>query len=287
MRPGSISDKVVAVTGGARGIGREIAAHLAGGGAQVGIGDRDGAAVRATAETLGAHVQGFDLDVTDRESFRAFLSAVESRFGPVDVLVNNAGVMWVGPFDEEPHDAQRRQFDVNVHGVINGVKLAAPAMRARGRGHIVTVASAAAKLSPAGESTYAATKHAVAGYLTGVRWELAGTGVELTMIMPGVVETALAAGTDTGAAKMLQPADVAEAVLSAIEKPRFEVTVPGYIGPLIRVANLLPQSTRDVVMRRMVPNQVEAVRGSTTRTEYERQFTDTAQINVDKSGNEQ
>ncbi|WP_137723777.1 SDR family oxidoreductase [Prescottella subtropica] len=269
----SLDGTVVAVTGGARGIGREIAAQLARAGARVGIGDRDGDAVRDTASVLGPRVQGFDLDVTDCVSFDAFLRSVESAFGPVDVLVNNAGVMWVGPFDEEPEAAQRRQFDVNVHGVINGVKATAPVMRARGRGHIVTVASAAAKLAPAGESTYAATKHAVLGYLTGVRWELAGTGVELTAIMPGVVDTELAAGTATGAARMLQPADVAAAVLSAIEKPRFEITVPRYIGPLVGWVNVLPQRVRDVLLRRMVPNQVTAVAGTSARATYERQFT--------------
>ncbi|WP_305091731.1 SDR family oxidoreductase [Prescottella sp. R16] len=278
----SVNGRIVAVTGGARGIGREIAAQLAEAGAHVGIGDRDGDAARSVAAALGPRARGFDLDVADRASFAAFLTAVEETFGAVDVLVNNAGVMWVGPFDQEPEAARRRQFDVNVHGVINGVTLAAPAMRSRGRGHIVTVASAAAKLSPAGESTYAATKHAVLGYLTGVRWELAGTGVEITAIMPGVVDTELAAGTATGAARMLAPADVAAAVLAAIEKPRFEITIPRYVGPLVGWANVLPQRVRDVLLRRMVPNQVDAVADSSVRSTYEQQFT-----NPDQSGEAQ
>src|SRR5699024_419830 len=130
----------------------------------------------------------FELDVTDTASFSAFLTAVEERWGAIDVLVNNAGVMWVGPFATEPDAAAARQVDVNLHGVMRGVKLMAPAMRERGHGQIVTIASGASKLPPAGEATYAATKHAVYGYLTAVRTELHGSGVQLSVVMPGVVE---------------------------------------------------------------------------------------------------
>jgi NADP-dependent 3-hydroxy acid dehydrogenase YdfG len=267
-----VAGQVVAVTGGARGIGREIARQLAAAGARVAIGDYDRDAVQAAAEALGHAVQGLPLDVTDTESFRGFLSATESRWGPIDVLVNNAGVLWAGAFDEEPESATRRMIEVNLHGVIRGVRLAAPAMRDRGRGHIVTIASAAARLSPPGESTYAATKHGVRGYLTGVREELRGSGVQLSVIMPGVVDTELAAGTATGAARLLQPADVARAVLRVIARPRFEVTIPRYVGPLSRFADLLPQLARDPVLRRLVPNQVAATRGSSVRTRYESQL---------------
>ncbi|HEX5543315.1 MAG TPA: SDR family oxidoreductase [Micromonospora sp.] len=261
--------RVVAVTGGARGIGREIARQLAEAGARVAIGDRDAAAVREAAAQLPGTVEGFDLDVTDTASFAGFLATVEERWGPLDVLVNNAGVMWVGRFDAEPEAATARQLEVNLHGVIRGVKLAAPAMRRRGRGHIVTIASAASKLSPPGEATYAATKHGVLGYLNAVRAELRGSGVRLTVIMPTVVETELAAGTATGAARLLQPRDVAAAVLSALRRPRFEVTVPRFVGPLGRWVNLLPQFGRDLMMRAMVPDQVKAVTGTSVRATYE------------------
>ncbi|WP_328714791.1 SDR family oxidoreductase [Nocardia salmonicida] len=271
-----VTGRVIAVTGGARGIGREIAAQLARAGARVAIGDIDGSAARATAAELGARVRGFDLDVADRASFAAFLAAAEQGWGPLDVLVNNAGVMWVGPFDREPEAVRRRQFDVNVHGVVNGVTLAAPAMRARGAGHIVTVASAASKLAPPGESSYAATKHAILGYLTGVRAELRDSGVDLSVIMPTVVDTELATGTDNGGVALLQPADVARAVVRVIERPRFEVTVPGYIGPLLRLVNVLPGFLRDRVLLAMVPDQVAAVHDSSSRSDYEHRVYDPA-----------
>lgn len=262
---------VVAVTGGAQGIGREISRQLADAGASVAIGDRDLHAAQAAERELSGAIRAFELDVTSTPSFESFLDAVTAQLGPVDVLVNNAGVMWVGPFDAETDTAAERMLAVNLHGVIRGVRLSAPRMRERGRGHIITIASAASKLAPPGEATYAATKHGVLGYLTAVREELRGSGVRITAIMPTVVDTALASGTSTGSAAMLQPADVAAAVLGAIGTSRFEVTVPSYVGPAVRMAGLLPQRMRDIAMRRMVPDQVAAVQGSSLRSAYETQ----------------
>ncbi|MFE3542415.1 SDR family oxidoreductase [Nocardia sp. NPDC059177] len=260
---------VVAITGGAAGIGREIAHQFAEAGARVCIGDLSGHDARVVARQLPGTVHGCELDVTDERSFHSFLATTEALLGPIDVLVNNAGVMWVGSFDAEPDTATARMIAVNLHGVIRGVRLVAPGMRTRRRGHIVTIASAAAKVSPPGESTYAATKHGVLGYLTGVREELRGTGVRVSVVMPGVVDTELAVGTATGAAKLLQPGDVARAVLDVVERPRFEVSIPGYVSPLVHLAGLLPQRLRDPLLRRAVPNQVAAVRGSAARDAYE------------------
>ncbi|MFD4293214.1 SDR family oxidoreductase [Rhodococcus sp. NPDC058505] len=266
----TLAGRIVAVTGGAQGIGREIARRLAADGARVAIGDRDLTAARETAAALQGQVRAFALDVTDTESFQGFLAEVTEAWGPLDVLVNNAGVMWVGAFDTEPEAATDRMLAVNLHGVIRGVRLVAPGMRARGSGHIVTVASAASRLAPPGESTYAATKHGVLGYLTGVREELRGSGVQVSVIMPGVVDTELAVGTDSGATARLHPGDVAAAVARVLRRPRFEVTLPATIGLLVRVTGLLPQALRDRVLRRTVPNQLRAARRPGIRESYER-----------------
>ena len=261
--------RVVAITGGARGIGRAVAAHLARSGAHVAIGDRDLEQARASAAQLPGSVEAFDCDVTDTSSFSAFLDSARERFGPIDVLVNNAGLMWVGPFDQEPEAAARRQIEVNLHGTIRGVKLAAPAMRGRGRGHIITIASAAARLPPAGEATYAATKHGVLGYLSGVRSELRGSGVELSVVLPGVVQTELAAGTATGAARLLTPEEVARAVAGLVRRPRFEVSLPAHVGPLARWVQVLPQRLRDFLLRLAVPDQIAALPDKSARHSYE------------------
>jgi short-subunit dehydrogenase len=131
-------------------------------------------------------------------------------------------------------------------------------MRARRSGQVVTVASLASYVTPAGESTYAASKHAVHGWMKGVRQELRGSGVVVSLVMPAVVETELAVGTSSGGGPRLTPAAVAAAVAEVIEKPRFEVFVPSYAGVLTRVLALLPQWGRDLLYRRLVPNQVVA-----------------------------
>ncbi|GAB20705.1 putative oxidoreductase [Gordonia effusa NBRC 100432] len=264
---------MVAVTGGARGIGQAIATELADRGARVAIGD---VGVEASTSPLAAvdAVRQYPLDVTDEQSFEAFLASVTADLGPIDILINNAGVMWVGPFDAEPAKAAEKVIAVNLLGVIRGVRLAAPAMRARGRGQIITIASAASRLAPPGESTYAASKHGVLGYLTGVREELRGSGVTLSVVMPTVVETELAVGTSAGSVRRLAPSDIADAVIDTIGRRRFQVWVPSSVGPLVAVTGILPQRLRDEVLRRTVPNQVAAVKDSDSRAEYEHTIDD-------------
>jgi short-subunit dehydrogenase len=226
----------VAITGAARGIGEAIARELAARGHSLLLGDLDPSVVDLAASLGGI---GAVLDVTDQASYEAWLELVPT----VDVLVNNAGVMWVGPYEQEPAAVAERQFAVNFHGVVRGTRLVLPAMRARRSGLVVTVASVAAYIAPKGEATYAATKHAVHGWMTSVRLELEGSGVQLCLVMPTVVETELAAGTATGAVPMLSPAEVAAAVAGVIDKPRFETYVPAKVSALVRLLALLPQVT--------------------------------------------
>ncbi len=176
-------EKVIAVTGGARGIGLAIATALHGVGAKVAIGDIDEAAVREAGARLGLTVCR-RLDVTDRPSFTDFLDAVEKEMGPLDVLVNNAGVIATGSAVDESDDITQRVLDVNVRGVILGTKLAAQRMLPRSRGHIVNIGSMASVLPCAGIATYCATKHAVLGFTDSVRMENRGRGVHFSTIMP-------------------------------------------------------------------------------------------------------
>jgi hypothetical protein len=243
VRERQVAERVVAVTGGGRGIGLATARALTDRGARVAVGDLDGAlAAQAPAEL------GMALDVTSRVSFSAFLAAVEGRIGPVDVLVNNAGVMHVGPFLDEDDAWTRRQLDVNVHGVILGCKLALPAMIARGSGHVVNVASVAAKVGVPREAVYAATKHAVLGLSESLRAELRGTGVELSVVIPGLVRTELAAGTLKGST-VLEPEAVARAIVGTLERPRFDVYVPRAYAGLPALSALLPRRARDAFLR--------------------------------------
>ena len=251
----------VAITGAARGIGAAIARELAGQGHRVLLGDRDPSVVDVAAALGGT---GAVLDVTSQASYEEWLGLVDR----VDVLVNNAGVMWVGAYDEEPEAAARLQFEVNVHGVIRGTRLAV----AGGTKTVVTVASAASYISPPGEATYAASKHAVHGWMKAVRQELRGSGVQLCLVLPTVVETELAAGTSAGGVPRLTPEDVARAVAGVIAKPRFETFVPARVGILVRVLAVLPQRGRDAMYRKLVPDQVRATSQADRAAYEERRF---------------
>jgi short-subunit dehydrogenase len=265
------TQKVAVVTGAARGIGQAIAAALAADGWRVALADVDGTAAEAAAAGLAGRCVGLAVDVRDQGSVAQLVHHVEAQLGPVDLFVNNAGVMWVGPFDEEPEAASRRMLDVNLIGVVNGFRVAAPVMRARGRGHILTIASAASRLAPPGEATYAASKHGVLGYCTAVRRELKGTGVQVSVVCPVVVRTELAAGTSGGAARPLRPEQVAKAVMAVVRRPRFVTFVPRHVALLTTLLALLPQAARDWLSERTVPDQVRAT-DRAKRADYEREM---------------
>ena len=175
--PRSLEGQVVAITGAGRGIGRATAAACVRAGMKVAIGDLDVAAAEQTAAELGHGTIALPVNVVERDSVRRFLDAVEAQLGPLDVLVNNAGIMPLGPFDAESDETARRLVDINVHGVLHGMKEALPRMRARGRGHIVNIASTAGKVGFAGGATYSGTKHFVVGVSESVRAELRGTPI--------------------------------------------------------------------------------------------------------------
>jgi NAD(P)-dependent dehydrogenase (short-subunit alcohol dehydrogenase family) len=246
----------VAITGGARGIGAATAERLRREGALVTLGDIDVGAVEATAERLGA--VGLGLDVSDRGSFTAFIDAAEQVQAPLDVLINNAGIMPIGPFLDEPDDVARRQFDINVHGVILGMKIALPRMLARGNGHVVNVASAAGRLaSLPGEATYVATKHAVVGLSEAVRCELEGTGVTVTTVLPNLADTRLGSGMHAARGmKKLDARQIADAIVDGLHDRPAEVYVPRSLRPLSVLDLALPRGPRRLVHRAFASDRV-------------------------------
>jgi NADP-dependent 3-hydroxy acid dehydrogenase YdfG len=247
----SLSGKVVAITGGARGIGKATATALVRKGCRVAIGDLDLALAEETAAGLGGGTVALPLDVTDRGSFTAFLDAAERELGPIDVLVNNAGIMPVTPFVEESDDSIKRQLDINIYGVIVGTQLAIERLCPRGSGHIVNLASQAGKGGFPGIATYSGTKHAVVGISEAVRQELRGSGVEVACVMPTVVNTELTAGVGQRLIKPVEAEDVANEIVDALEVPRFDVWVPRANGALFKVVANLPRGMREGLGRLM------------------------------------
>jgi NAD(P)-dependent dehydrogenase (short-subunit alcohol dehydrogenase family) len=258
--PRSLSGKVAVVTGGARGIGQALARALAREGVVVAIGDLDAGAASAAAAELGNGSIGLALDVTDRPAFTAFLDEVERRLGPIDVMVNNAGIMMVTPLDAEDDASITRQLEINLHAVIHGTQEAMKRMRPRGTGHIVNIASLAGRAAAPGLATYCATKHGVIGLSEAVRAELRGSGVEVTVVMPGFAKTELASGVpDLRMVPRLTPEQIAVQVVDALRFPRFDVWAPKRLAGIIALAAVLPRPLREAVSRAMNSNRVVAV----------------------------
>jgi NADP-dependent 3-hydroxy acid dehydrogenase YdfG len=275
----SLTGQVVAITGGGRGIGRATAAALIAQGAQIAIGDIDASLAERTAQELGAGTVGLPLDVTNRASFEAFLDEVESRLGPLDVLINNAGIMPIGPFTEESDATAVRMVGINLHGVIFGSKLALQRFQSRGRGHLVNIASAAGKTGFPGGATYCATKHAVVGLSESIRQEVRGTDIGVSVVMPVVVHTELGSGLpEARGFKPVEPEDVASAIVDALQHRRYDVFVPKRVGALIRLNGLMPRALGEGVTRLLKGDQVLANPDHGARAAYEARMADTVAL---------
>ena len=249
MKRVSVAEKVIAITGGARGIGLATATLLHGLGAKVAIGDIDRSAVREAGSQLGLEV-GRRLDVTDRRSFTDFLDTVEAQLGPVDVLVNNAGVLAVGSAVDEADTTTQRLLNVNIYGVILGTRLAAKRMLPRGHGHIINIASLSSVLPTEGIATYCATKHAVLGYTDTIRMENRGSGVHFSAILPTLTNTEMIAGVGHARGfKNAEPDDVARAIAGVIAKPKARVFVPRSLGVAVATQRFMPRRVAEAMAR--------------------------------------
>jgi NADP-dependent 3-hydroxy acid dehydrogenase YdfG len=268
--PRSLNGKVVAITGGARGIGKATAKALVRKGAKVAIGDLDRDLAEETARELGGDTLALELDVTRRDSFAGFLDQVEERLGSLDVLINNAGIMPLGKFADEDDLTARRMVDINVHGVMFGMKLALPRMQRRNSGHIVNIASQAGKTGFPGGATYCGTKHFVVGVSEAVRAELRGTNIEISCVMPAVVNTELGSGlTETRAIKVLEPEDVADEIVGALERPKFDVFVPRETIAIFKTLQLMPRGVREGIGRFLKADKVLMDTDASVRAAYE------------------
>src|SRR3954451_2511543 len=272
--PIPISGRTVPITGGARGLGLATAKALASRGARVALGDLDGDLARVEAAALpgpGPHA-GYALDVTDPESFQSFLEQA-AELGPLDVLVNNAGIMPVRAFAEEDAVVTRRQVEINLLGVTTGTRLALDRMLPRGRGHVMNVASAAGRAAVPGEAVYTATKHAVVGFGEALRVELRGTGVEVSTILPSLAATELASGMRPPRfVPMVKPEQVAAAIVKTLERPKLEVIVPGWTTPLIRMTLALPPNLRDRIRHFFRIEEVGGEIDNSARAAYEQRY---------------
>lgn len=252
MKPLPLSNAVVVITGGARGIGLATAQAFAATGATVYTGDLDAPTPsphlsshpRDDSGTSTGRIHGpWFLDVTSRDSFVSFVDNVIADSGRIDVLVNNAGVMPLGAFVDEPDEISCATLDVNVWGLIHGMRLVLPGMIARGNGHVVNIASMAGKIPFPGMAVYNASKYAAVGLTAAVRRELHGTGVTASAVLPSAVRTTLSSGIRLGGLlPTVDPEDVAAAVLRTCRTRQAELTVPRWLGGWKVLDGLVPSS---------------------------------------------
>lgn len=257
----------VLITGAGRGIGQCTAELFASKGAQVAIADVDTAAAEAAAAALGA--KAFELDVRKRDQW----DKVVADFGRVDILVNNAGVMPAGAFLDEPDAVGHSTIDINVWGLIHGMRAVAPAMIDRGRGHIVNVASLAGKIPVAGLAVYNASKFAAVGLSAATRLEFAEHGVSVSCVMPSAVRTRLSSGLALGnGMPTVEPEDVAAAIVATLRTRKAEVAVPNYLGPIDVALAAAPEPAVRLVRRLFNGDRALHPADETTRAKYEEQI---------------
>jgi clavulanate-9-aldehyde reducatase len=229
-----LEGRVAAITGASSGIGEATALALAEAGAAVALGARRADRIEALAERIGSdggRALAFEVDVTDEQAANAFVAAAQEQLGGLHVLVNNAGVMLLGPVAGADTEQWRRMIEVNLLGLLYCTHAALPLMAEGGGGHIVNLSSVAGRHARAGAAVYNMTKFGVTAFSEALRQEALHSNVRVTCVEPGFVETELQ-GHNKGAlirqgvkkmreqiGEVLQAEDIADAIRYAVCQP--------------------------------------------------------------------
>ncbi|WP_371068850.1 SDR family oxidoreductase [Sediminibacillus sp. JSM 1682029] len=241
----ALNEKVVVITGASSGIGEATARLLASLGVHLVIGARRMERLEALASDIlsdGGSVVVQQLDVTELEQMQAIIRLAQSRFGRVDAIVNNAGVMPLSPLEALKIEEWNRMIDVNIRGVLHGIASGLPVMKKQGYGHFINIASTGAyEVSPTA-AVYCATKYAVRAITDGLRQETVGQDIRVTLLSPGVTESELADSiTDNDARDFMKeyrrtalPATaIARAIVYALEQPENTDVSEVVIKPMV------------------------------------------------------
>ena len=232
----ALNGKVALVTGASSGIGEATALSLAGAGAKVALGARRRDRLEALAERIrgeGGEAMVLEVDYGDERAAAESGRKVEAGWGRLDILINNAGVMYLEPIAEAALERWRKMVEVNVLGLIAATGAALPGMRARKTGHIVNIASTAGRIAGANAAGYSATKFGVVGFSEALRKEAYMDNIRVTAIEPGVVETELrdhvahdgartAINAYADAMRQLTSQDIADLILFVVSRPEHQ-----------------------------------------------------------------
>ena len=230
-----IQDKVVSITGASSGLGEATALACAKAGAKVALAARRADRIEELAGRIradGGEAVAIETDVAEEAGARAFIEGAREQLGGLHGLINNAGVMLLGPVEGADTDHWRRMIDVNCLGLLYCTHAALPLMREQGAGHIVNVSSVAGRVAALGSAVYNMTKWGVVGFSEGLRQEALHANIRVTIIEPGYVETELQGHNEGNPIVMeamektrqqldpLQAHDIADAILHALTRPQ-------------------------------------------------------------------
>jgi clavulanate-9-aldehyde reducatase len=229
---GPLEGRVAAVTGASSGIGEATVRALAGAGASVALAARRGDRLTAIAEQLEGPSLAVEADITDEPQAREFIQRAHDELGGLHLLVNNAGVMLLGPVAEADTEEWRRMISVNLLGLLYCTHAALPLIEQSGGGDIVNVSSVAGRRADAGGAVYNMTKFGVHAFSEALRQEALHAGIRVTTVAPGFVETELQshnrnplvqqalARSRERIGEVLSPSDIADAIVNAVTRPR-------------------------------------------------------------------
>jgi len=252
VKPGS----TFFITGGGNGIGAKVAELAVGKGHRVAVADIDESAAPDLCERLGDKALPVRLDVRDVAGWEKALDAAWEHFGGIDILVNNAGLIHPGWFREQTIDQIEHMVQVNLLGLVKGVRAIVPRFNAQGHGHIINMASYVAFAVLKGQTVYSATKHAVRAFHHGVAQEHENDPIDFTLICPTAVDTRMLrqqVGQDSCALAFSEasvtPEQVAAAIHRAAEKKPLEILVPRWPGAALRFVGVMPRLLRAITRR--------------------------------------
>ncbi len=253
MERSELRGKVVAITGASSGIGRACALAFAGIGTHLALGARRGEALQQVADEarlLGVQAIAIPTDVAETEQVDGLVQQALAQFGQIDILVANAGMYWRCPACELRWEDIERVMAVNYYGCLRSVLAVLPHMRKRGSGHIVAVSSVDGKKGIPPDAAYVASKFAVTGFMEVLRQEMRGTGVHVSTIFPGRIDTPMLAGVSVPWITPKVPAEkVAEAIVGAVLGNKAEVLVPYAGAKLLLVLNSFSAGLGDLAVR--------------------------------------
>jgi len=252
----SLQGKRVLITGAGRGLGRALAWHFARAGAEILATDREPDLLETLLREFlqaGLRIHAYPLDVTESSAILALHERIRAEVGPIDVLINNAGIVQGGPFLEVPLTKHRQTFEVNLLGLTAMTQAFLPDLIGRPESHLVNIASASAFVALPWGATYAASKWAVLGFTDSLREELLLLGhrhVGVSAVCPGYIDTGLFAGAKPPLLTSLLSADrVAAAVVRAVRRKQQLVVLPWTVGLLLAGLKLVPRQMFHVVCR--------------------------------------